>query len=1177
MKIRSIDFPTELIEAIRRENLVVFAGAGVSMGPPAELPSFAGLAESIGEETNQPRINSEPEDRFFGRLFEKGHRVHELVAGLLRKAPGSHTSLHRDLLRLFKNGPKVRVVTTNFDTLFEDASSSLFDESIKVYTSPALPLGHDFSGIVHVHGSCVETDGMVLTDADFGRAYLIEGWARRFLLDMFRTHAVLFVGYSHDDVVMHYLSRALPAADTAKRFALVADASNFDDWLFRGIRPVSYAKKSKDDYGALNDGVKALADYVSQNILDRRKSLVAIASGMPPSDDEAVDQVLDALAEESTTRFITQAAREPAWISWFDSRHLLDPLFSQRDLTPIDELLGRWLTDNFVLEQPDELILLLSGHQVRLSPFLWDLIGSKIGLNEDFEVDKAHLSRWVSLLLHTMPEQPYPYVLMRLGECCASLREINSLLLIFDRLLSHRLEIKKRLPWPDEAEDETPAIELDVELSSLSDDWELDQVYTTYIRPLLQDIAPQVLNIAVRELEMMNSFLTAWGQANKDWDPTSYRRSAIEPHEQDEIRCAEDTLIDAARDSLVTIGEMNPGTSDGWLDILCRSQSFLVRRLFVHALSERRDKSAEEKLRFFLDRHSLHDVQAHHEIYRLIASLYPALPEKGRSDLITVILSYEWPDRDDKRFAERTAWNHYDWLQWLVDADPKCDLAVAARDKVLAEHPGWQPREHPDFTHWAGPVRTGPSSPYTVEQLIGMSPSEWVENLLVFKGDEFFGPDRDGLRLTVRDAARKDLRWGLDLAEELAKRSEWSTDLWGALLLSWEGWSANEGECLSILKWLKIEDLWENNLYNVISLLHSLVRDGGKGCAALILEEANETARALWSRAELDQDIPESRNDWLQMAINRSAGILAEYWLESIQIWRKKQEPKPEALSEYYRTVLSEMIHSKSKALGMALTILSSQLAFMLYVDYEWTKTNLVKYFDPDNDSRSFQQAWDGFLGWGRLNSLVVEEIGPYFEKALTRLDRELASHRDRFIEYLAFIICFLVPDPREGWIPAFFRFATPDDRKIFASQIERFLRGMNADQQREQWERWIKSYWEKRLQGIPEPLAGGEIAKMVEWAPRLEPVFNQVVDLVIQMHPAEFHHSSIVRDLTKGNFIAQYPEPSVNLLIYLLKCQSPVYFWHGYKDITSQLDREKVSEALMRQLDEMMVAKGLG
>jgi hypothetical protein len=59
------------------------------------------------------------------------------------------------------------------------------------------------------------------------------------------------------------------------------------------------------------------------------------------------------------------------------------------------------------------------------------------------------------------------------------------------------------------------------------------------------------------------------------------------------------------------------------------------------------------------------------------------------------------------------------------------------------------------------------------------------------------------------------------------------------------------------------------------------------------------------------------------------------------------------------------MIHSKSKALGMALTILSSQLAFMLYVDYEWTKTNLVKYFDPDNDPGAFNRPGTDFLDGG--------------------------------------------------------------------------------------------------------------------------------------------------------------------------------------------------------------------
>ena len=53
---------------------------------------------------------------------------------------------------------------------------------------------------------------MVLTAKDFGRAYLTEsgGWARRFLVDLFANYTVLFVGYSHSDAIMTYLTPSLP-------------------------------------------------------------------------------------------------------------------------------------------------------------------------------------------------------------------------------------------------------------------------------------------------------------------------------------------------------------------------------------------------------------------------------------------------------------------------------------------------------------------------------------------------------------------------------------------------------------------------------------------------------------------------------------------------------------------------------------------------------------------------------------------------------------------------------------------------------------------------------------------------------------------------------------------------------------------------------------------------------
>ena len=63
--------------------------------------------------------------------------------------------------------------------------------------------------------ACAESRHLIVTDKDFGRAYLRDAWAARFLERMFASFTVLFIGYSHDDVVMRYLARASGASPAA--------------------------------------------------------------------------------------------------------------------------------------------------------------------------------------------------------------------------------------------------------------------------------------------------------------------------------------------------------------------------------------------------------------------------------------------------------------------------------------------------------------------------------------------------------------------------------------------------------------------------------------------------------------------------------------------------------------------------------------------------------------------------------------------------------------------------------------------------------------------------------------------------------------------------------------------------------------------------------------------------
>src|SRR5688500_15248727 len=68
--------------------------------------------------------------------------------------------------------------------------------------------------ITYLHGAVQRPSSrLVLTDRDFGQAYLADGWATRFLMEMFREFTVLFVGYSHQDLVMCYLVDADAASD----------------------------------------------------------------------------------------------------------------------------------------------------------------------------------------------------------------------------------------------------------------------------------------------------------------------------------------------------------------------------------------------------------------------------------------------------------------------------------------------------------------------------------------------------------------------------------------------------------------------------------------------------------------------------------------------------------------------------------------------------------------------------------------------------------------------------------------------------------------------------------------------------------------------------------------------------------------------------------------------------
>ncbi|MBF0590350.1 MAG: SIR2 family protein, partial [Magnetococcales bacterium] len=224
------DIPEKLLQAHEDGNVVFFCGAGISY--PAGLPGFQGLTKNIYADlgvTPNPIQQAALKKWQFDMaidLLERdypGRRkdVRNALANNLIPdlAKPSATATHRALLTLAKNRKgKTRLVTTNFDRLFEEVIGTK-SISLERFQAPLIPVPKQrWDSLIYLHGLLPsgtatenELDRLVVSSGDFGLAYLTERWAARFVSELFRNFIVCFVGYSLNDPVLRYMTDALAA------------------------------------------------------------------------------------------------------------------------------------------------------------------------------------------------------------------------------------------------------------------------------------------------------------------------------------------------------------------------------------------------------------------------------------------------------------------------------------------------------------------------------------------------------------------------------------------------------------------------------------------------------------------------------------------------------------------------------------------------------------------------------------------------------------------------------------------------------------------------------------------------------------------------------------------------------------------------------------------------------
>jgi len=315
------DIPDVLLQAHEEGRVVFFCGAGISY--PAGLPGFGDLVKALSQQVGEPPDEIESGLIKSGQFDQAiGHYEQRIQGGRTTVRRGIPTVLSGDLTRcraltthlaLLTLGRSrddgLKLVTTNFDTLFEVATEHYHLPSLTVYPDP--PTRTRWEGVVHLHGrmpaspSKEDLDRLVLSDGDFGQAYLIQGWAARFVSGLFRDFTLCFVGYSINDPVLRYMTAA-HALDGAQQMFAFAPCfageaeSTAHAWKDKHVTPILY-----DDAHAhrkLHQTLHVWASIYRDGILGKERLVARYAHRQPKEStqqNDFVGRMLWALSDKS--------------------------------------------------------------------------------------------------------------------------------------------------------------------------------------------------------------------------------------------------------------------------------------------------------------------------------------------------------------------------------------------------------------------------------------------------------------------------------------------------------------------------------------------------------------------------------------------------------------------------------------------------------------------------------------------------------------------------------------------------------------------------------------------------------------------------------------------------------------------------------------------------------------
>lgn len=1119
-----VDLPSEIVDAHRRGSLVLFIGAGASIG--SGLPSFRKLTQEIIHAARRdPELSEEPikhqsDDVVLGRLKDEyGVDVHQQVEDRIGVATSKPNDLHRAIVELAHSSPKPRIVTTNYDLHLSTAAEEA-DIEFPEFVGPALPVGDDFEGLVYLHGNLRHASRhLVVTDSDFGRAYLRDAWATRFLERMFSVFTVLFVGYSHGDVVMRYLARGLGGRGNQRYIMTPNPVST--DWRQLAIQPIGYEVVG-DSHHQLVTAIQRWASRASMGLLGHRQQIAELVSTPPSGIPEEESYLESVIGNPDQVGFFCDFARGEQWLTWAASRPEFRALFV-REPSGTDPQVRRhlayWFAEHYVLEAKE-----LSETALQVVEEAGGTLGPDVRSAIEHELHRQAgeryrwLAPWIALLVDHADNRSGDWLEYALHRSTGE-EHTETALLLFDHLTE-----------PHASASSGFALLRPITIGGRGDPHELAEAWTQVLQPQLDRLAPAVLAIVDRHLRRARWLTLQLDTENPATDLLALRRSAIEPHEQDHSRETMDVLIDAGRDAIEALLEQRSPVASAYVASWLESDVPLLQRLGIHGWTKRQDVAPDEKLDRLRAESWLFDPYLHHESFQLLEQVLPHASPESIGRLVDHVTS-GFPGLEDPRHR---AYEQHRTLCWIDRHHAELPRVRDALNRLRAEHPDLHEPEHPDFLMWAEVIPYKPNEPMTVEKLVQKlrdNPQQLLDELLRYQDQQspWKGTTWGDVRSLISRACREQPHLGLEFLEAGA---DGDPALISPVIQGWSDAELPEELAAEIAQRIRGLDL--SHLVDDVSRL----LDGGRSdihpTRWHTIPAARQLARDLWD--QIEEEEPVDAHDWLQAAINTSTGRTSTFWLRAVAHDWQANPDDWNGLPPELREALDTLLDSGDTRTHMAQVIVASQLHFLFAADRRWTTERVLPLFDWREDTA--QRAWEGFLFWGRWNDQLLEGglLDGYVETA-RRVERLPDEHRHQLTAHLAGILLNSQLD-LSGWVRDLTGASSPEMTASWIEQTVWELGQLPPGAAEHAWDRWLKDYWRDRVSGVPRQLSLEEASALAGWAIYLDASIPEAVELATARQAQILQHSAILYRLVKerSEVVTQHPAAIGRLLAHLLR-----------------------------------------